>query len=69
MTQMHVQDDSGLSYITPRWVKVLAIFIIVLVLLLGIMIVTGNHGPGRHISSGSDSDGHTSPIEHGVQHP
>lgn len=68
MSQIPVGHDSGLTYSTPRWVKGLAIFIIVLALLLGIMVVTGEHGPGRHSSSGGNSDGHTSPIEHGVPH-
>ena len=85
MSQIPVEHDSGLTYSTPRWVKGLAAFIlvlillgfaatdfvitIVLVLLLGVMVVTGGHGPGRHSSSGSDSGEHTSPIEHGVPHP
>ena len=36
---------------TPRWVKVSAIIVIVLVLLVAIMLLSG-HGPGRHTSSG-----------------
>jgi hypothetical protein len=36
---------------TPRWVKVFGIIAIVLVLLIGIMLLTG-HGPGRHTPSG-----------------
>ena len=69
MSQIPVEHDSGLTYSTPRWVKGLAAFILVLILLLGVMVVTGGHGPGRHSSSGSDSGEHTSPIEHGVPHP
>jgi hypothetical protein len=39
---------------TPRWVKVFGIIAVVLVLLVGVMLVTGGgpgggHGPGRHI--------------------
>ena len=55
-------------YSTPRWVKIVGIIALVLVLLVGIMLLTGvggDHGPGRHIPSG----GHTRPIEHGVQQP
>jgi hypothetical protein len=33
----------------PRWVKVVGIIAVVLLLLLGIvMIIGGEHGPGRH---------------------
>jgi hypothetical protein len=33
----------------PRWVKVLGIIAVVLLLLLGIMmLIGGEHGPGRH---------------------
>jgi hypothetical protein len=40
---------------TPRWVKVLGIIVIVVVLLvLAILFIGGGeHGPGRHASSGS----------------
>ena len=40
---------------TPRWVKVSAIIVIVLLLLVGIVLFTGiggPHGPGRHMPSG-----------------
>jgi hypothetical protein len=46
----------------PRWVKVSGIIVIILVLLLAILKITGiggNHGPGRHIS----------PTEQGVKQP
>lgn len=33
----------------PRWVKGLAIAGIVLVLLVAIALLTGPHGPGRHL--------------------
>lgn len=33
----------------PRWVKVFGIIVIVLILLVGIMILIGGHGPGAHI--------------------
>ena len=39
---------------TPRWVKVFGVIAVVLVLLVGIMLLTGgNHGPGRHTGSGN----------------
>lgn len=40
---------------TPRWVKVMGIIFIVLVLLAGIILITGiggEHGPSRHMPSG-----------------
>jgi hypothetical protein len=40
---------------TPRWVKVSGLIALVLVLLVGIMLVTGGggaHGPRRHMPSG-----------------
>lgn len=39
-------------YRTPRWVKIVGITALVLVLLVGVMLLTGmggNHGPGRHL--------------------
>ena len=42
-------------YHTPRWVKIIGIIALVLMLLLGILHLTGlggNHGPGRHLPSG-----------------
>ncbi len=52
MSQTHSEPDRGsVPPPTPRWVKVFGIIVIVLVLLIGIMIVTGvggEHGPGRH---------------------
>ena len=47
---------------TPRWVKVSGVIAIVVVLLLGIMMLTGggDHGPSRHLPSG-DARGQTSP--------
>ena len=38
---------------TPRWVKVLGIIVIALVVLVvAMMFIGGEHGPGRHTSSG-----------------
>lgn len=42
-------------YRTPRWVKIIGIIALVLVLLVGIILLTdlgGEHGPGRHMPSG-----------------
>jgi len=48
---------------TPRWVKVSAIVVGVLVLLFIVLVLTGvggPHGPGRHMLSG-DASGQTPP--------
>ena len=48
----------------PRWVKVFAIVVIVLVLLFGglrLFGVGGGHGPGRHAPSG-DAGGQAPPL-------
>lgn len=42
-------------YRTPRWVKVVGITALVLALLVAIVLLTGiggEHGPGRHVPSG-----------------
>jgi hypothetical protein len=61
---------------TPRWVKVLGIISLVVVVLLGIMLLSGGHGPWRHMSSGESSgatpsvsaaEAHTPPMGHGGQ--
>jgi hypothetical protein len=71
MSQTHVEPDRGSNANTPRWVKVFGIITLVLVLLVVVVMFTGvggEHGPGRHIPSGS-AGGHTPPIAHGVQQP
>ncbi len=47
-----VGSDLGLATSTPRWVKVFGIIVIVLILLVGIMMLVGAHGPGAHTPSG-----------------
>lgn len=42
------RTDFGLGLSTPRWVKVFGIVVIVLILLVGIMMLVGGHGPGAH---------------------
>jgi hypothetical protein len=56
-------SDRGSTYSTPRWVKVFGIIVIVLALLVVVVLVTGiggEHGPGRHLPSG-DAGGDTPP--------
>lgn len=64
------QNSTG--YSTPGWVKIFGIILIVLVLLVGIMLITGgDHGPGRHLPSGNHNNNateeHIPPANHGGQ--
>jgi hypothetical protein len=43
-----VTPNRGPTFNTPLWVKVFGIVIIILVVLIGIMLLTGSHEPGRH---------------------
>lgn len=52
----------------PRWVKVSGIIALAVVLLVIIIIFTGEHGPGRH-SPFRDPGADRLPMEHGTQHP
>jgi hypothetical protein len=40
---------------TPRWVKLSGIMVVIVILLVGIILLTGGHGPGRHMQPGGDS--------------
>lgn len=57
--------DGGTPPGMPRWVKVSAIVVGVLILLFLVLQLTGiagNHGPGRHSSAGiTPPAGHTEP--------
>ncbi len=61
MSQIHIKPNHRSPPPTPRWVKLSGIIVIVLVLLFGVLHLTGN-------SLGGPS-GHMSPIEHSVQQP
>jgi hypothetical protein len=61
-----VRDKDSARPATPRWVKVLAaIGLIAVVAILVMVIIGGDHGPGRH--TGSSQEGHQAPA--GVPHP
>jgi len=47
-----VGSDVGSATSTPLWVKVLGVIVTVLMLLVGLMLFGGGHGPGAHVSSG-----------------
>ncbi len=60
MSQMHEKVEHQSTYRTPRWVKVFGIIALALVLLIGVMLLSGGeHGPGRHMP----------PTEIGTQQP
>lgn len=44
-----VGSGPGLATGTPRWVKTSGIIVIVLIVLVGIMMLGGGHGPGAHM--------------------
>jgi hypothetical protein len=44
-----VTSDLGPTTTTPLWVKVFGVIVIALSLLVGIMLLSGGHGPGAHI--------------------
>jgi hypothetical protein len=55
-------EDAKLpTYSTPRWVKAFGIAAIVLLLLIAILMLTGEHGLGRHFPSAEA----TITMEHG----
>ena len=48
----------------PRWVKVFGIIALVLVVPVVVMLlVDGNHGPGRHVGIGSDDHSSSSNVD------
>jgi hypothetical protein len=55
---------------TPRWVKLLGIaaLLVVLLVLVVMLAVGGQHGPGRHVPSGGHG-GQTPAIAQGVLRP
>ena len=60
MTQPHLESESNTPPPTPRWVKGLGIIGLILVLLFGVMHLTGNTP-----THGSNA----SPMQHGIQQP
>lgn len=55
----------------PRWVKISLIVALVAVLLVVILLLSGGHGPGRHLSGegpvgGFDLDSYTSELFEGT---
>lgn len=65
--------DGGSTTGTPRWVKVFGIIALVLVVLVGILLVTGGgpggHGPGRHTGGQGPASSTTESGAVGAQTP
>ena len=45
------QSDLGSPTSTPLWVKVFGLIVVLLILMFGVMLLGGDHGPGAHMSS------------------
>jgi hypothetical protein len=75
MSQTHAGPGSGSSYRTPLWVKAFGIVAFILVVMVGIMLLSGGqHGPGMHMPSGASGETPSASVtveatQHGVQHP
>jgi hypothetical protein len=70
MSQTHNEHNLQLSPGTPRWVKVFGIIVLVLVLLVGVMLLSGGeHSPERHSPSADVTESHMPPVDHQGQHP
>jgi len=46
-----VGSDLGSATNTPLWVKVFGVVVVLLILMLGVMLLGGGHGPGAHMPS------------------
>ncbi len=65
-----VGSDVGSTTGAPRWVKVFGIIALVLVVLVGILLMTGGgHGPGRHAGGQAPASTTTEVVEVGAQSP
>ena len=51
MSENEVQTKREANYKTPSWVKVFGVVTLVLIILTAILMLTGEHGPGRHFPS------------------
>ena len=61
--------DGGVAYGLPLWVKIFAVLIGILILLAGIMMLLGGHGPGSHVSSSARLPPHKVPGSYEVLLP
>jgi len=44
-------SNLGSATSTPLWVKAFSVIVVLLILMLGVMLLGGGHGPGAHMSS------------------
>jgi hypothetical protein len=61
MADRPTDPDSDARYRTPGWVKLFTIMAVVVVLLIGVILITGlggPHGPQRHGPGGSGPGAH-----------
>lgn len=69
MSQTPLAPNGGTVYRTPLWVKTFGIIALVLVILLGIMLLSGvQHGPGMHMPSSGNTPSVNSTQESASQH-
>jgi hypothetical protein len=65
MSQPQPDLGRGSTYSTPRWVKLFGVILLVLIVLVGIMLLSGGeHGPGRHLPPS-----HVAEVESSTQQP
>jgi hypothetical protein len=77
MSKTPLEVNQSSVYRTPRWVKWFGIVTLIAIVLLAVIILTGDHGPGRHMPSAGQNGtsvetthpGHGSPVEHGTTQP
>jgi len=43
-----VESALGSTALTPRWIKLFGVVVVVLALLVGLIVLGGDHGPGAH---------------------
>jgi hypothetical protein len=74
MSQIHAGPDNRATYRTPNWVMAFGIIALAVVVLVGIMLLSGiQHGPGMHMPSGGNTPSanltQESTSQDGMQHP
>ena len=68
-TDASIRSDHETPPGMPKWVKVSGIIIIVFILVGAVLLLSGGHGPGRHMQPVSTTQEHTMPMGATEQHP